>query len=82
MHAYATSKVWVPVVGANELAVAWTVQRMADLLRSDVTDDVKLEEAQLVADSMAEKMLVQDEKSAARAKLPHPQACLTACNCT
>ena len=76
------SQVWVPVIGANDLAVAWTVQRMADLLRSDVADEVKMEEAQLVADSMAAKMIVQDEKAAARAKLPRSQRSLPASGCT
>ena len=60
----------MPVLSVDKTAVAWTLQQIPDLLRADVEDDIKLEEAQKVVDSMAERMLVKDEKSNTRAKMP------------
>ena len=60
----------MPVLSVDKTAVAWTLQQIPDLLRAEVEDDIKLEEAQKVVDAMAERMLVKDEKSNTRAKMP------------
>ncbi|CAE7362694.1 unnamed protein product, partial [Symbiodinium pilosum] len=47
---------WLPLVSAGETAVVWTIQKMAELMPSTASLETKLEEAQRVADSFAEKM--------------------------
>ena len=64
-----TCEVWIPIVGVNDIAVAWTLQKMSDLMRSEAADEVKLQEAQKIQDSMASKMIETDERDAVRAKM-------------
>ena len=71
-------QVWVPVLSAGECAAAWSIQQLSDLMRSEVADDVKLQEAEKVIDSMASKFVEQDKEKAKSKMLPACCLCLIA----
>ena len=49
--------------------MAWTLQQIPDLLKADVDDSVKLEEAEKVIDTLSQQMLVRNEPAATRSKM-------------
>ena len=49
--------------------MAWTLQRLSDLLAATGDHDTKLRESQTVADTLAVKMLQSDDKAATMSKL-------------
>ncbi|CAE7582444.1 unnamed protein product, partial [Symbiodinium sp. CCMP2456] len=63
-------KVWVPIISIGERALAWTLQRLPDLLPATADHESKLRESQTVADTLAVKMLQSDDKAATMSKLP------------
>lgn len=62
-------KVWVPIISIGERALAWTLQRLPDLLPATADHESKLRESQTVADTLAVKMLQSDDKAATMSKL-------------
>ncbi|CAE7468345.1 hemA, partial [Symbiodinium sp. KB8] len=63
----AFKELWCPIVGVNNLAVPWVVQRLSDLLPSTAETSEKLQAAQEVADGLAGKM-VDDSRARAKPK--------------
>ncbi|CAE7820525.1 unnamed protein product [Symbiodinium sp. CCMP2592] len=61
--------VWVPIISIGQKAMAWTLQRLSDLLPSTADHETKLRESQAVADTLAAKMLSSDDKAATMSKL-------------
>ena len=62
-------QVWVPILTVDKIAVAWTLQQIPDLLRAEVEDSIKLEEAEKVVDALSQQMLVRNEQAATRSKM-------------
>ena len=65
----AAIQVWVPIISIGQKAMAWTLQRLSDLLPSTADHETKLRESQTVADTLAAKMLSSDDKAATMSKL-------------
>ena len=47
--------VWQPILGIGHYAIAWTVQRLSDLLPVTASNEKKQEELQSLADKMIQK---------------------------
>ena len=55
-------EVWQPVIGIGPHAIAWTIQRLGDLMPVTASAEVKEQELQ----SLADKMLQQDASAASK----------------
>ena len=62
------SEVWVPVLSVGDTAAAWSIQQLSDLMRSEASDNIKMQEAEKVIDAMAERF-VEKDKETAKAKM-------------
>ena len=69
----AIPEVWAPILVVGDLAVPFVLQRLNDLQPSNVSTDVKLQEAQDLCDMMAVKLAEPDTRNKSTNKLSESQ---------